>query len=141
MNEFLLWRLVHYTLVVLSLSFSMAHFSFFISACSVPPSPLPLPWMAGQAVSCAGSEEVRTPRCTLIMKGLSPPTPLPQPRHTHTHSCTHSPNRHGDGTRPALSPGGSWEYSYTLQPSARQADHELVHKPTILGLPLWMSAN
>lgn len=61
--------------------------------------------MAGQAVSCAGSEEVRTPWCTLIMKGLSLPPPPPL-RHTHTHSRTHSANRHGDGTSPALSPGG-----------------------------------
>lgn len=81
--------------------------------------------MAGQAVSCAGSEEVRTPRCTLIMKGLSlpphhhhptpphrspptPPTLVATFRHTHSSARSHSrtSNRHGDGTSPALSPGG-----------------------------------
>lgn len=125
-----------------AVSFFLYGSLLFLYLCLLsPPSPLPLPWMAGQAVSCAGSEEVRTPWCTLIMKGLSlPPPPL---RHTHTHSRTHSANRHGDGTSPALSPGGggSWEYSYTLQPSARQADHELVHKPTILGHPPWIFTN
>lgn len=60
-----------------------------------PPHTLPLPWMAGQAVSCAGSEEVRTPRCTLIMKGLSRRhSPIP-PSHsqTHTHSLPQLPWR------------------------------------------------
>lgn len=32
-------------------------------------------------MSCAGSEEVRTPRCTLIMKGLSLPPLHPPPLH------------------------------------------------------------
>lgn len=69
-----------------------------------------------------------------------PPHPHVPPRHAHTHA--HTPHI---AMAMALAQhchrGGSWEYSYTLQPSARQADHELVHKPTILGLPLWIFTN
>lgn len=95
------WYTIHSPALSLFLSGSL----LFLYLCLLsPPSPLPLPWMAGQAVSCAGSEEVRTPRCTLIMKGLSHPPPFQT--HTHTLIRTHSPHRHGDGTSPALSPGG-----------------------------------
>lgn len=114
-----------------AVSFFLSGSLLFLYLCLLsPPSPLPLPWMAGQAVSCAGSEEVRTPRCTLIMKGLSH---HPQ---THTHTYTHTPPI---AMAMALAQhchrGGSWEYSYALQVSAHQADHKLIHKPTILGLP------
>lgn len=90
-----------------AVSFFLSGSLLFLYLCLLsPPSPLPLPWMAGQAVSCAGSEEVRTPRCTLIMKGLSRPPQTDTHTLARSHSRTHSPHRHGDGTSPALSPGG-----------------------------------
>lgn len=68
--------------------------------------------MTGWAVSSAvrsgagGEEQRRTPRRTLIMQGLSPPPPSPQ--------------SHGDGTGPALSPGGgSWLYALSKPHKAK----------------------
>lgn len=185
-------RSLHY-----STSFPMAHFSFFISACSLPPpsapppphrrphsphptSPPPLPphslplpldgrsgselcgLRGGKDAAVHINNERPQPTPPPHRNPPTPPTLVATFRHTHSSARSHSrtPNRHGDGSSPALSPGGGggrlrgggmaggggWrgcrEYSCALQPSARQADHALVHKPAMAGpFPPWISPN
>lgn len=116
-----------HTSCCLFLSLWLTSLSLSLPSQSPLPTPSPLDGRSGSEL-CG----LRGGKDAAVHINNERPQPPPPDTHTHTHT---PPIAMAMALAQHCHRGGSREYSYALQVSAHQADHKLVHKPTILGLP------